>query len=84
MGAVATYVFWKYLQAPKMRWAVAAGLALGLALLSKFSMLLLLLVWPLQWVWYSAGAGRWVRKERVSGLPLTGLARKILRQAQVI
>jgi A/G-specific adenine glycosylase len=29
-------------------------------------------------------AGRWVRKERVSGLPLTGLARKILRQAQVI
>lgn len=29
-------------------------------------------------------AGCWVRKERVARLPLTGLARKILRQAQVI
>jgi A/G-specific adenine glycosylase len=32
----------------------------------------------------SGTAGRWVRKERVAWLPLTGLARKILRQAQVI
>jgi A/G-specific adenine glycosylase len=32
----------------------------------------------------SGTAGRWVRKERVARLPLTGLARKILRQAQVI
>jgi hypothetical protein len=29
-------------------------------------------------------AGRWVRKERIARLPLTGLTRKILRQAQVI
>jgi A/G-specific adenine glycosylase len=28
--------------------------------------------------------GRWVRNERIARLPLTGLARKILRQAQVI
>jgi len=28
--------------------------------------------------------GRWVRKERIPRLALTGLARKILRQAQVI
>ncbi len=32
----------------------------------------------------SGTAGRWVRKERIQTLPLTGLARKILRQAQVI
>ncbi len=32
----------------------------------------------------SGTAGRWVRKESVARLPLTGLARKILRQAQVI
>jgi A/G-specific adenine glycosylase len=32
----------------------------------------------------SGTAGRWVRKERIARLPLTGLARKILRQAQVI
>ncbi len=28
--------------------------------------------------------GRWVAKERIAQLPLTGLARKILRQAQII
>jgi hypothetical protein len=28
--------------------------------------------------------GRWVPKTRIPQLPLTGLARKILRQAQVI
>ena len=32
----------------------------------------------------SGTAGRWVRKEHVAQLPLTGLARKILRQVQVI
>jgi A/G-specific adenine glycosylase len=30
------------------------------------------------------GAGRWVKKNRVAQLPLTGLARKILRQAEII
>ena len=28
--------------------------------------------------------GRWVRKSRVTALPLTGLARKILRAAKII
>jgi hypothetical protein len=28
--------------------------------------------------------GRWVRKSRVTALPLTGLARKILRVAKII
>jgi len=28
--------------------------------------------------------GRWVQRERIARLPLTGLTRKILRQAQVI
>jgi A/G-specific adenine glycosylase len=32
----------------------------------------------------SAAAGRWVKKNRVAQLPLTGLARKILRQAEII
>ena len=32
----------------------------------------------------SASEGRWVEKKRLVRLPLTGLARKILRQAQVI
>jgi adenine-specific DNA glycosylase len=29
-------------------------------------------------------AGKWVTKERIESLPLTGLARKILRAAKVI
>jgi A/G-specific adenine glycosylase len=32
----------------------------------------------------SAPAGRWVKKNRVTRLPLTGLARKILRRAEII
>ena len=32
----------------------------------------------------SGSEGRWVQEERIARLPLTGLARKILRQAQVI
>jgi A/G-specific adenine glycosylase len=32
----------------------------------------------------SGTPGRWVRQERIARLPLTGLARKILRQARVI
>jgi len=50
LGAGATYVFWRYLQRPTWRWAAAAGLALGLAQLSKFSMLLLYAIWPFLWL----------------------------------
>jgi hypothetical protein len=50
MGVAATYVFWRYLYQPTWRWAAAAGLMLGLAQLSKFSMLLLYLVWPFLWL----------------------------------
>ena len=58
LGVAATFVFWLYLQKPSWRRAVAAGVLLGLAELTKFSMLLLyaslavpvarafVLVWP--------------------------------------
>ncbi len=49
-GVGATYVFWRYLHKPTWRWAVAAGVALGLAQLTKFSMLLLFAVWPFLWL----------------------------------
>jgi hypothetical protein len=49
MGVAATYVFWCYLRMPSWRWAVAAGVALGAAQLTKFSMLLLYVVWPFFW-----------------------------------
>jgi hypothetical protein len=50
LGVAATYVFWRYLRKPAWGWAVAAGLALGVAQLTKFSMLLLYAVWPFLWL----------------------------------
>ena len=63
LGVAATYVFWRYLQQPSWRWAAAAGVMLGLAQLTKFSMLLLYAVWPFLWlvrlVLVDPESGRW-------------------------
>ena len=50
LGVAATFVFWLYLRSPSWRGAAAAGVMLGLAELTKFSMLLLYAVWPLFWL----------------------------------
>jgi hypothetical protein len=50
VGAGATYLFWRYLHQPSWKRALAAGVALGLAELTKFSMLILLPVWPSLWL----------------------------------
>jgi hypothetical protein len=50
LGVAATYIFWRYLHDPGWRWAAAAGVMLGLAQLTKFTMLLLYAVWPFLWV----------------------------------
>ncbi len=50
LGAAATFAFWLYLQKPGWRRALAAGILLGLAELTKFSMLLLYAVWPFLWI----------------------------------
>jgi 4-amino-4-deoxy-L-arabinose transferase-like glycosyltransferase len=50
LGVAATYLFWRYLHQPTWRWAALAGIALGFAQLTKFSMLLLYLVWPFLWL----------------------------------
>jgi hypothetical protein len=49
IGVGATYLFWRYLHQPTWRRAFAAGLALGVAQLAKFSLLLLYGLWPLLW-----------------------------------
>lgn len=49
IGAGATFLFWLYLRTPTWGRAAVAGVALGLAQLSKFSMLLLYFVWPFLW-----------------------------------
>lgn len=47
LGALATFVFWHYLKSPSWRRALLAGVCLGLAQLTKFSLLLLYGLWPL-------------------------------------
>jgi hypothetical protein len=50
IGVTATFVFWLFLRSPSWRMAAAAGVLLGLAQLTKFSMLLLYAVWPFLWL----------------------------------
>jgi Dolichyl-phosphate-mannose-protein mannosyltransferase len=50
LGVAATYVFWRFLHQPSWRWATTAGVMLGLAQLTKFTMLLLYAVWPFLWL----------------------------------
>lgn len=50
IGAGATFLFWLYLRRPGWGLAAASGVALGLAQLTKFSMLLLYFVWPFLWL----------------------------------
>ena len=46
IGAGATYLFWRYQKDPTWRRAALAGLALGVAQLTKFSLVLLYGLWP--------------------------------------
>jgi 4-amino-4-deoxy-L-arabinose transferase-like glycosyltransferase len=50
LGCAATYLFWRYLEAPSWPRALGAGVVLGLAQLTKFSALLLYGVLPLLWI----------------------------------
>lgn len=45
-GLVASYVYWRWLRRPTWSQAALAGLMLGLALLTKFSWIILYIVWP--------------------------------------
>jgi len=49
MAVAATYLFWSYLRRPTWGRAALAGVVLGLAELTKFSLLLLYGYWPLLW-----------------------------------
>ena len=49
-GLAATYAFWRYLRSPSWEWAFFAGLLLGVAELTKFTLLVLYAVWPALWL----------------------------------
>jgi 4-amino-4-deoxy-L-arabinose transferase-like glycosyltransferase len=48
-GLAAGYLFWRWLRGPTWGRALAAGVALGLAELCKFSWVILFPLWPLLW-----------------------------------
>ncbi|MHC5537201.1 ArnT family glycosyltransferase [Singulisphaera rosea] len=50
-GLLASYAFWIFLKRPSWRWALVAGLALGVAELTKFTLLVFYPAWPFLW-WF--------------------------------
>jgi hypothetical protein len=54
-GLAATYFFWRYLRQPSWGKALGAGLLLGLAQLTKYTLLVLYGAWPLLALLYWAG-----------------------------
>jgi hypothetical protein len=68
VGAGACYVFWRWLRNPNWLRAIAAGAVLGLAELTKMTLLILYALWPLLWIadrlprWRSMVSRRWLRE----------------------
>ena len=73
LGVLATFVFWLFLHRPTWRRASLAGLCLGLAQLSKFSMILLYGLWPLLGLVHL-----------VTDQDRTGLGRRLARMAWIV
>ena len=48
-GLLASYLFWRYLRTPSWGRAGLAGVALGIAALTKFTLLILFVLWPTLW-----------------------------------
>lgn len=51
-GIMAGFYFWNWLKKPSWGTSIFAGLALGLALISKFSSILLVPLWPCLWFFW--------------------------------
>ncbi|MFM7128216.1 MAG: ArnT family glycosyltransferase, partial [bacterium] len=50
IGTLATYIFVQYLRKSNSRLALFAGIGLGVSLLTKFSLILLVFLWPVIWL----------------------------------
>jgi 4-amino-4-deoxy-L-arabinose transferase-like glycosyltransferase len=69
IGLAANYGFWRWLRAPAWSTTILVGIALGLALLTKTTWVLLLGLWPVLWL-----SSRWIQRAR-RGLFLRELTR---------
>ncbi|WP_169974089.1 ArnT family glycosyltransferase [Tautonia rosea] len=82
IGFSATYAFWHFLKRPNWLFTIVAGLLLGIAQLTKFSLILLYGLWPLLWlvqeVAHGERKGRWRRVSQSVGQGLTMVALSVL------
>lgn len=81
MGILATFAFWLYLRKPSWLRVILAGSLLGLAQLTKFSLLLLYPLWPVLWLISELAAareGRWRRAGRAAAQGLLMVVLSIL------
>jgi len=72
-GLASTYAFWRYLRRPSWRGALIAGGLLGVAQLTKFTLLVLYGLWPVLWLVWAAGP-RPVRLPRRLAVALQAVA----------
>jgi len=80
MGVCAAYLYWRWLKAPGWLRAILAGVALGLAELTKTTWIVLWPLWPVLWaIWRYADRGkpsdvRWPRQAiQLAAVLLVGL-----------
>lgn len=50
LGVLAGWLYWRWLREPSWSGTLAAGIGLGLALLTKFTWLILVPLWPVLWI----------------------------------
>jgi len=68
LAAAAGYAFWRWLESPGWSQAFVAGVVLGVAELTKFTLLIFLPLWPLMWfIWrwpgrHSVRCAGWLRE----------------------
>ena len=69
LGIAAAYFFWRWLKKPTWSRALAAGVVLGLAELTKLTWIILFGLWPLLWfIWQCSEPDRWrLRREWLIG-----------------
>lgn len=76
LGLAAAYTFWRWLQLPTWSQAALTGVVLGLAELSKTTLILLYPLWPLMWLIYrwpdrnTMSAGDWLREATMLALTM--------------
>lgn len=58
LGTLAVWLFWRWLRSPSFSRAIATGLALGLAELTKATFLVFYAIWPLAWAFWRMTGSR--------------------------